>query len=191
MAHYLARILRAIVVSVLGLGGGVGLMTFIVLSLYSNQHKAIEVGLRTAVIVGLSFGSIMALVMLLSDLTMRLFVSQGRYAEIWELKQTRELEIEGTLKEIKRRCREALLTVPNLKFVSESAEEPLMSAAIGGSWRSPGEVVQVSIVPMSENHFRVTCISHCLQESVAFDYGKNFENVETWLRKMEQSAPAS
>lgn len=169
----------------MGLGGGVGLMTFIVLTIYSSQNIAIAVSLQTAAVVGWCFALVIGLVLLLSDLTMRLYVSRGRNEEIWELEQTREIQVEGKLKEIRRHCREALLVVPDLKSVSEDSNDYAMSAAIGGSWRSPGEEMRISIASIGDDKWQVKCLSRCLEDSVAFDYGKNFENVEVWLKKMQ------
>ncbi|MBY0356452.1 MAG: hypothetical protein K2W82_00505 [Candidatus Obscuribacterales bacterium] len=188
MPRYLSRIFRAIAVAIFGLGGGIGLMTFIALTLYSSQHIAIEVSLKTAFIFGLSFGVIIALVMFLTDLTMRLFVSHGQYNEIWELEQSRTIEVTGKLRDARRHCRAALLVVPHLKSISEDEDDRSMLAATGRSWRSPGEELSISITPSSENTWTVTCNSHCTQKNIAFDYGKNFENVETWLKKMRTTA---
>jgi hypothetical protein len=185
MARYLARIVRAVVVSVLGVGGGVGLLAFIFLVvLRSDQFTAIDVGLKTALVIGLSFGIFMALVFLLTDLTMRLFVAQGKYAEIWELEQTRIVEFAGSLKDVRRCSREALLVVPNLKSVSEDSEQTGMTASTGNSWRSPGEQVAISFEQISEIRWRVKCVSRCTQPNIAYDYAKNYENVESWLKRV-------
>lgn len=188
MARYLRRILKVIFVALFGFGGGVGLMTFIALVLYSDQQTALELGLRSGLVIGLSFGTIIATALVLSDLTMRLTVSGGSPKdELWELDQTRTLELEGSLKDIKQHSRQALLAVPNLKSISEGAEECVLRATTGRSWRSPGEEVRVEIVAGTEGKFKVTCHSCCIQKQVGFDYAKNFENVETWLKHMHQA----
>lgn len=185
MTRYLARIIRAVIVSVLGVGGGVGLLTFIALIvLRSDQITAIDVGIKSALVIGLGFGSFMALVFLFTDLTMRLFVSQGRYEEIWELEQTRVIQLEGSLKDVRRICREALLAVPNLKSVAEESEQPDLNASTGFSWRSPGEQVEVSFEQSSDNKWQVKCSSRCTQKNIAYDYAKNYENVESWLKRV-------
>ncbi len=187
MARYLARIIRAVIVSVLGVGGGVGLLAFIALVvLHSDQLTAIDVGLKSALVIGLSFGCFMALVLLLTDLTMRLSVAHGRYEEIWELEQTRVIELDGNLKEIRRLCREALLAVPNLKSVAEESGQLELTASTGNSWRSPGEKVEISFEPVSETRWKIKCLSHCTQKNIAYDYAKNYENVESWLRRLSK-----
>lgn len=189
MARYLARIIRAVIVSVLGLGGGIGLLTFIALIiLKSDQFTAIDVSLKSALVVGLSFGCFMALVFLLTDLTMRLAASQGRYEEIWELEQTREVEVDGTLKEIRQLCRESLLVMPNLKSVAEENFQSGMMASTGNSWRSPGEQVAITFEQLAEDRWKVRCVSRCTQKDIAYDYAKNYENVESWLRRLTKLA---
>lgn len=185
MQRYLARIIRAVIVSVLGVGGGVGLLSFIALVvLRSDQVTAIDVGVKSALVIGLGFGCFMALLFLLTDLTMRLFVSNGRYEEIWELEQTRIVELNGTLKDIRRLCREALMVVPNLKSVAEETDRPSMTASTGNSWRSPGEKVEIGFEAVADNKWKVTCKSHCSQKDIAYDYAKNYENVESWLKRL-------
>ncbi len=187
MGRYLARILKTLFVALFGVGGGIGLMTFIALTLYSDQQAAVEIGLQSALVVGLSFGSIVATALVLTDLTMRLSISNGPpREEIWELEQSREIELTGSIRDVKRHCREALMMVPNLKSVLEESSDLSMKASIGRSWRSPGEEVQVVITPAGDGRFKILCTSHCVQRQVAFDYAKNFENVETWLRHMSR-----
>ena len=185
MARYLARIIRAVIVSVLGLGGGTGLLTFIALTvLKSDQVTAIDVSIRTALVIGLSFGCFMALLLLLTDLTMRLAAAQGSYEEIWELEQTRIVELEGTLKEIRQICRESLLVMPNLKSVAEENYQSGMLASTGNSWRSPGEQVAITFEQLAENKWKIKCVSRCTQKDIAYDYAKNYENVESWLKRL-------
>jgi hypothetical protein len=192
MGRYFSRIVRTLFVALFGVGGGVGLMTFIFFTIYSDQQTAVEQGLKAALVIGLSFGTLLATVMILTDLTMRLTVSAGRKEdEVWELEQARQIEMRGTLKEVKRHCREALMAVPNLMSVLEDSSETAMTASIGRSWRSSGEVVQVTIVPVEEGVFKVTCTSHCVQKQVGFDYAKNFENVETWLAHISRDSSLS
>lgn len=188
MVRYLRRILKVLFVALFGFGGGVGLMTFIALVIYSDQHTALEMGIRSAVVIGLTFGTIIGTALVLSDLTMRLTVAGGSPKdELWELDQTRVMELAGTLKDIKQQARQALLTVPNLKSISEDEDESILRATTGKSWRSPGEMVRVEIAATSEGKFKVSCHSCCVQKQVGFDYAKNFENVETWLKHMEQA----
>lgn len=187
MGRYLRQIAKVILFALFGVGGGVGLMTFIALVLYSDQQTAVELGLESALVVGLSFGTIIATALVLTDLTMRLTVSGGSPKdELWELEQTRELEFEGTIKDLKKKCRQALLALPNLKSVSEDADGSTMTASTGRSWRSPGEQVQVKILPLDDGKFKLICHSACVQKQVGFDYAKNFENVETWQKLMAQ-----
>jgi hypothetical protein len=185
MARYFARIIRAVIVSSLGFGGGIGLLTFIAILVTTGKQGAGHVALQFGIILGLGFGIFCALLLLLSDLTSRLFAAQGFSTEIWELEQQRELEVEGTIKDARILSRKALLAVPNVKAVADEDSEFAIRASVGASWKSPGENMRVQIEPASdENHWKVRCISTCLSPNIAFDYGKNFENVEAWLRTM-------
>jgi hypothetical protein len=185
MARYFARIIRAVVVSSLGFGGGIGLLTFIFILVTTGKQGALHVALQAAIILGLGFGVFCAMLLLLSDLTSRLFAAQGFSNEIWELEQERQIEIEGTVKDARILSRKALLAVPNVKSVADEDNEYTIKASVGASWKSPGESMRVQIEPgADENKWKVKCVSSCLSSNIAFDYGKNFENVEAWLRSM-------
>lgn len=185
MAQYFARIVRAVIVSVLGFGGGIGLLTFIAILVLSGQQKALEIGWHAALVIGFGFGTVLAVVFLLTDLTARLSVARGGHEEIWDLEQTREFDFDGTGRELRHFCREALLAVPNVKTVIDD-NEFMMTASIGASWKSPGEKMQIAICPLPEDKWHVKCVSCCLASHVAFDYAKNFENIETWLRTFQK-----
>jgi hypothetical protein len=187
MQQYFARIVRAIVVSTLGFGGGIGLLTFIAIIVTTGRQDAIEIALKAGVVIGLGFGAMLAAVLLLSDLTSRLFMSKGNYKEIWDLEQSREIDLPGHLRDVRRFCREALLAVPNVKAVSDDSEtEVLMKASIGASWKSPGEEMEIAITPAGNEKWHLKCTSRCLASNVAFDYAKNFENVEAWQSKLNR-----
>jgi hypothetical protein len=34
--------------------------------------------------------------------------------------------------------------------------------------------------------WHIRCKSNCLAPQIAFDYGKNYENVETWVREINK-----
>jgi hypothetical protein len=188
MARYFARIVRALIVSSLGFGGGVFLFVFIAILVNTGKQDAVPIALRSGIIFGLGFAVLSALVLLLSDLTYRLFVAKGhKSVEIWDLEQEREVIINGSIREARSWSRQALLAVPNVKAVADDDSEYALRASVGASWRSPGEKMQIVISPIeegSEQRWLVKCVSACLQSNIAFDYGKNFENVESWLRKM-------
>ncbi len=184
MSRYIARIIRAIIVSTLGFGGGVGLMVFIATLVIKGDQNAFQYGLRAGTAIGLVFAVLLVCVLLPLDLTAHLFLAKGKYRELWELEQTRELCFEGTLRELTGMCRQALLAVPAVKTVSEDPENRVIRAAIGMSWRSGGEYIDVEIKQEGENKWAVRCTSRPTSTNIVFDYGKNFENVETWLVKM-------
>lgn len=174
-------------VSSLGFGGGIGLLTFIAILVTTGKQDALHIALQAAVIIGLVFGIFCAALLLLSDLTSRLFAAQGFRTEIWELEQEREVEVEGSVKDARILSRKALLAVPNVKAVADEDNEFSIRASVGASWKSPGENMRVQIEPTQEaNKWKVRCVSTCLSPNIAFDYGKNFENVEAWLRTMRK-----
>jgi hypothetical protein len=184
MQRYVARIIRALIVSSLGFGGGVGLLVFIAtLCLKGDQH-AFEFGLNAGLLFGGIFAAMLVGVMLPMDLSAHLFLSKGRYAELWELEQTRELQIDGSIREITGLVRRALLLVPNVKAVTEDPEHQTLQASIGTSWRSSGEQMRVEIESLPNGKWRLRCHSASPSKNIVFDYGKNFENVEAWERHL-------
>lgn len=184
MQRYFARIVRALIISSLGFGGGVGLLVFIGAIVLKQDPRALEHGLQAGAVIGGIFAVMLVGVLLPLDITAHLFLSKGRYNELWELEQTRELCFEGSLKDLMYCCRQALLAVPYVKTVTEDAENLVVRSSIGVSWRSGGEAMEVLINPVSEGKWHVSCTSRSSKGPVLFDYGKNFENVETWLNEM-------
>ena len=187
-ARYFARIIRAVVVSSLGFGGGIGLLVFITFVVLTGKSpNVLPIALKFACIFGIGFGFVLALLLLLSDLSGRLYAAKGLHGEVWELNQTREVELQGTLREVRAWGRTAFQEVPNIKSVVDEENECMMKASVGRSWKSPGEDMHLLITPMdSPTKWKVTVSSTCVSPLVAFDYGKNFENVESWLRGVKK-----
>jgi hypothetical protein len=149
-----------------------------------GEKTAFSVGLHAALAIGIVFAVLLVVVMGLLDLSVKLYIARGFKDDIWELEQTRELELEGSFKKISSACRQALLLVPNVTNVSDDNENHLARALTGASWRSPGEEIEVEINPVDETKWRLRCISRPKSSSVVFDYGKNFENVEIWRKQI-------
>jgi hypothetical protein len=187
MSRYIARIIRAAIVSILGFGGGVGLLVFIATLVLKGDQNAFHYGLMAGLVIGGIFAVFLVGVLLPLDLSSHLFLSGESYDELWELEQTREVCFQGTLREATAACREALLSVPNVKSITEDMQNLLIRADIGTSWKSGGESIDVEINPLSEDKWQIRCTSKPLSTSIVFDYGKNFENVQTWLKNMSQS----
>src|SRR3990167_6148252 len=159
MARYLARIVRALIVSLLGFGGGVGLLVLIVTLVIKGDQHAFQYGLNAGLLIGGIFATLLVGVLLPLDLTARLFLSQGKYKELWELEQTREVVFEGTLIDAMAVCRQALLTVSHIGAVAEDMENLVVTASVGTSWRSGGEIMQVEIDPISDDKWQLCCTS--------------------------------
>ena len=100
MSRYFARIVRALVVSTLGFGGGVGMLVLIVMLGVKHDPMAAQFALKAGLIIGLIFAFVLLAVLLPLDLTAHLFMARGLYKEIWELEQVRDVVVEGSLKEV-------------------------------------------------------------------------------------------
>lgn len=183
MVQYLSRLLRAAIVSILGVGGGIALFFFIFIIVIRGESDFL-IALKGGLTLGIAFSMILLAVMVLLDLTARLFIARGISNNFWDLEQKREIVLPGTVKQVLAACRQALLVVPNVTSVLDDAENLSALAFTGSSWRSYGEEIKVEIKPLSDNKCQVICTSSPKSSKVVFDYGKNFENVETWLKKM-------
>lgn len=185
MAQYLSRLARAVLVTTCGFGGGVALLVFIFMVVIRGEHNAALDALKAGLTLGVCFSMMLMAVMVLLDLTAKLFVAKGLSNNFWDLEQRRQIVFEGTPKQILAACRQALLCVPNITSVSEDPDGLKAKAYTGASWRSGGEELEVEILPAGERRCCVLCKSHSKSKDVVFDYGKNFENVETWRRQMD------
>ena len=189
MFEYLRRLMRVALVSMLGFGGGVALLLFIFIVVIKGEHNAVQ-ALLGGLLLGICFSLILTFVMVLLDLTARLFIAKGVTSSFWDLEQKRELVFDGSVKQIVAACRQALLAVPNVSSVSDDMTNLTAKALTGASWRSPGEEMLVQISPLGETQCQVNCISRCKSPKAIFDYGKNFENIETWQRRMDAELKA-
>lgn len=184
MGRYFARLVKAMFISAIGFGGGIGLLIMIFIIINDNGPDKFYVAMRSGAGLGLVFGLLYVFLLLLLDLTARMYFARGHYNEVWEMEQTRELTMVGSSKHVLAVSREALLLIPYVRAVTEDAENLVARATTGTSWRSAGEVVEVEINPLSENEWSVKCTSKPGSSSIVFDYGKNFVNVETWFSKV-------
>lgn len=190
MFQYLRRLVRAALVSTLGFGGGVALLLFIFIVMVKGEHDAAQSAIKAGLLLGIAFSFILTFVMVLLDLTARLFIAKGLSSSFWDLEQKREVILEGTLKQVVAASRQALLAVPNVTSVSDDVPNLTAKALTGASWRSPGEEIDVQISVISDSKYQLKCVSRCKSEKAIFDYGKNFENVETWQRQMDAELKA-
>ena len=122
MQRYFARIVRALIISCIGFGGGTGLMVFIAALVLKGDQHAFQFGLNAGLLIGGIFAVLLVGVLLPLDITAHLFHAKGRYNELWELEQSREMIFEGPLRDAVSSCREALLAVPYIKAVSEDLD---------------------------------------------------------------------
>jgi hypothetical protein len=190
MGSYLNRLCRALTVSTLGFGGGIALLVMIIIIVTSNDPQAANYGWKAGLTIGLIFGVLHVVVSVLLDLFARMFLAKGVYKDVFELEQVREVKMEGTSKEVLAACREALLKISYVKSVSDDSEQMITRAVMGTSWRSTGEEMEVEMNPIAENSWMVKCTSKPRSPNALFDYGKNFENVETWISKIKATGKA-
>lgn len=192
MSRYFGRVMRALIVSCLGFGGGIGLLVMIIALVFKGDPHAFQYGINAGLAIGSVFAVLLLGVLLPMDLTAHMFAGKSYYAEIWELEQRRDIELAGTLHEVITRCRLALLSVPYVMAVSDDVAKSTITAKIGSSWRSSGEEMRVKIEPKTGNDkcWLVTCISRSESNTVLFDYAKNCDNVESWLNSLEKPNPA-
>ena len=191
MIKYLLRLFLVVLVSTLGVGGGVGLLIFvIILMTKGDQQVARQYGLSGGAIAGLIFTVLFFCVMLPIDLLFRWSIARGSKSkqidDILAIEQMRELVLHGSAKKIHYACRQALLSMPGIKNVYDDAAHSKISASTGTSWRCPGEVIEVEIHKQDAEQFLLCCVSRPAINKVIFDYGKNLENVELWKRRTQE-----
>jgi hypothetical protein len=184
MSRYFARIVRALVVSSLGFGGGIGLLVCIITLVLKGDQNAFMYGLQAGTLFGLMFAVMLIGVLLPLDVSAHLFLSKSLHTEVWELEQSRQVTIEVPLREAMTICRRALLKVPYVKAVTEDPEKLTLSGSTGPSWRSSGEELSVKLQQLDGGKWQIMCSSKSPSTKIVFDYGKNFENVEAWMREV-------
>jgi hypothetical protein len=189
MRRYFARILRAFIVSSIGIGGGVALLVFIAM-LVLKHKDAFQFSLCAGFSLGIVFALFLLAVFLPLDVAGKLFFSKMRYSDIWDIDRAQELEFKGTDKEAIILIRQALVALPHAKRVNQDTENSLVLATIGSSWRSFGEHMEIKITPIDDGSCRLCCRSEPLSSATIFDYGKNFDNVLTFLENFSQLAGA-
>ena len=185
MFRYLTRLVQVALISTLGLGGGVALLIFTYFVVIRGQQDAGWAAVTAGLVIGLAFSTVMVIIMVALDLTARTFIAKGSTNSLWDVEQKRELVVDGSAKQIVAACRQALLAVPNVTSVSDDPESMSARASTGASWRSPGEEMEVGISQIDGSKWQVKCISRSKSPKALFDYGKNFENVETWQRRID------
>lgn len=187
MFEYILRLVRVALVTMLGFGGGVALLLFIFIVVIKGDQNAAQSALKAGLLLGIAFSLILTCVMVLLDLTARLFIAKGVTTNtFWDLEQKREIVLDGTVKQMMAACRQALLSVPNVTSVSDDMTNLTAKALTGASWRSSGEEIDVRISSLGDSQCQVQCVSRCKSPKTIFDYGKNFENVETWQQRMSE-----
>ncbi len=187
MARYLLQMLKAMIVCSVGLGGGVALFMVIVFITTKQDPNALEHALRMGLGIGGTFAVFALGVFIPLDISVKMYKSKGVHKDIWETEQVRDAHMHGTAKDVLAACREALLAIPDIKAVREDSENLVVHASAGPSWRSFGEEIEVEINPLSDEQWNVSCHSKPKSKNIVFDWGKNFENVETWKGKLQKS----
>ncbi len=187
MTKYILRLFRIALVSTLGFGGGIGLLVFIIVMTSKGNEHAAGYGLTAGILFGLIFTTLFFCVMMPLDLLSRFFVARSskspENAGFLDNEQVRELTLKGTSKHVHFIGRQALLAIPGIKDVHDDMANGKMSGSTSASWRSAGERLEVQVIRKDAGQFVLRCLSEPSMRNVVFDYGKNFDNVETWKKK--------
>jgi len=77
MFEYIRRLVRVALVTMLGFGGGVALLLFIFIVVIKGDQNAAQSALKAGLLLGIAFSLILTCVMVLLDLTARLFIAKG------------------------------------------------------------------------------------------------------------------
>ena len=93
LTKYLLQILKAILVSSLGVGGGVGLLLMIFVLTNRSDPNAFKYGMTAGLAIGIIFALFLVAVLIPLDLSAYVFKAKGGYKQIWDLEQVREFEI--------------------------------------------------------------------------------------------------
>ena len=195
MIDYILRLLKIALVSTFGFGGGIGLLVFIIVMTTKGNEHAASYGLTAGILFGLIFTTLNFCVMMPLDLLSRFFKAKGsksgESSAFLDNEQVRELVAKGTSKHVHFVGRQALLAIPGIKDVHDDMANGKMSGSTNASWRSAGEKLEVKVIKKDAGQFTLRCISQPAMRNVVFDYGKNFDNVETWKKKAVEFMLAS
>lgn len=190
MIKYLLRLFIVVLISTLGVGGGIGLLIFVIVLAGKGDQHAAQYGMMGGTIAGLIFTALFFCVMLPIDLLFRWSIARSsksnKIENILAIEQMRELTLHASAKKIHFACRQALLSIPGVKNVYDDTAHSKISASTGTSWRCPGEVIEVEIHKQDAEKFLLRCSSRPAINKVIFDYGKNFENVELWKKRTQE-----
>ncbi len=179
--------IKAMIICSVGLGGGVSLFFLIVILTTRSDPNALDHALRVGMGIGQVFAILYLCVFIPLDISVKMYKSKGIHKDIWEIEQVRDAQMIGPARDVLAACREALLAIPDIKAVREDSENLVVHASAGPSWRSPGEEIEVEINPVSQEKWNVSCHSKPRSKNMVFDFGKNFENVETWKSGLRKS----
>ena len=187
MINYLLRLLKIALVTTLGVGGGAGLLVFVVILTSKGDHQhASQFGLIAGTLIGLGCTAIILCVLMPLDLVFRWSIARTSKTNetntILENEQIRELTLSGPTKKVHFACRQALLSIPGIKNVYDDPAKGKIIASTSASWRCPGEQIEVEIKRSGGDQYLLHCVSRPVMKNVVFDYGKNFENVEAWKK---------
>src|SRR5579872_2458362 len=112
MIRYFLRLLMGVLVSTLGVGGGAGLLVFLVFLVGKGDQHAPQYGLNVGVIAGFASAALFLCIMMPLDLLFRWSAARGsknnETGSILENEQMRELILHGSVQKVHFACRQAL-----------------------------------------------------------------------------------
>jgi Zn-dependent protease with chaperone function len=138
----------------------------------------------TAVIMGLLYGSFFGIGMTLIGLwSEKRLNSLGFTTTDMNPIQQREIYIDQPVPQATKLCREALLRIPKLRILSVDTASGFISAKVGMTWLSWGELIAVKLLSHRNGSFVYIRSAPRLRFTL-IDSGKGVENVETFVRAL-------
>ncbi|MGH9429482.1 MAG: hypothetical protein ACRD2L_24615 [Terriglobia bacterium] len=141
---------------------------------YAFQSSSLSAGVRGGLAAGALFGFAMALLSYAAD---RQLSRRGINPCNSDVRHYRLLIANGRINELFPLCKKALLSVKRCTLKTEDADSGVLSAKVGFSWKSFGELVRVAIKPDRDGKMLIEISSAPSAPLTMVDYGKNFENI--------------
>ena len=150
------------------------------MGLMNTIDQGFAVGVRTGILQGLFFGSLMAL--LLSTIQRR----ETQRIAGQDLSPWQEMTIEMLAGSSDVVFNKVLKAVKDFGATVKTSNEDLglIVARVRGSWKSFGEVLTVKIVDTGEAKFEVHIASQPRFRTTVLDYGKGRENIENLANRL-------
>jgi len=131
--------------------------------------------LNAALLSGLSFGLPMTII--LSLVQVYYLNKTGNTGAKVTLVNEREVELDGSKREVMDICRHALDVIESCSLLERNEGEGLLRAKAGRSLYSWGENIVIHVQEVQDHRHKVTITSAPAVKTTVIDYGKNLDNV--------------